>query len=135
MGLRSPMQPNPSASSTKPKTRTPNRELKGKAPMASGGAQAKFPLTPKSHLLKWKKSKGAGPSKLGCPRLGLGSSHLGQPEGSWALSGLPTVGAGSLPPSGEACAASPGWCLSQHLALLVLFHGCKLNISDVTMSN
>jgi hypothetical protein len=45
--------------------------------MGSGGARAKFPPKPKSHLLKWKKPKGVGPSRLG--RLGLGSGTVDVP--------------------------------------------------------
>ena len=40
--------------------------------------------------------------EIGAPGLGLCLSHLGQPEGYWAPSGLVTTGTGSLPPPGEA---------------------------------
>jgi hypothetical protein len=57
--LKPNAEPKPGASSTKPKPHTQNRDLKGKAPTGSEGAPTKFPLKPKSHLLKWKNSKGA----------------------------------------------------------------------------
>lgn len=53
-------------------------------------------------MLRLGGSKCIGPLKLGHLGLGLRLSHLGQPEGSWALSGLVTTGTGSLPPPGEA---------------------------------
>jgi hypothetical protein len=53
-------------------------------------------------MLRLGGSKCVGPLKLGRLGLGLRLSHLGQPEGSWAPSGLVTTGTGSLPPPGEA---------------------------------
>jgi hypothetical protein len=53
-------------------------------------------------MLRLGGSKCVGPLKLGRLRLGLRLSHLGQPEGSWAPSGLVTTGTGSLPLPGEA---------------------------------
>lgn len=64
-----------------------DRDFKGKAPMGSGGARAKFSVKPKTKIsLKWKMKVGVGPPGSGRPVLGLETAKgkgdcMGQPRG------------------------------------------------------
>lgn len=71
---------------------------------AWGVLELRFPLIPKTHLLKWKLAKGTGPSRFGCLELDSGTmiGLLGQPEGMAAKYDLTVEAAGPPLPSREA---------------------------------